>query len=390
MNYSDLLPKFAAGTATEEEREAFNDWLCTLTPDAFREVLAAYENALTAQTTFAPHNQQLLQSILHNIEAQQQQTPVRRLFGSKLFRYAAAIVLIGCAGTFWLLRNDQRQPLAEKEQTPSGRSPNDIPPGKEGAILTLADGRTIVLDSLQPGAIAHEGNNQIILKDGQLDYLHGQKTGTSAAVLYNTMQTPHGRQFQLTLPDGTRVWLNALSSIRFPVAFADTREVNITGEAYLEVAKDPRKKFVVHSNGISTEVLGTHFNVNAYEDEDAVRITLIEGKVQVRNNKEAAALNPGMQAKAKQAAPIGITPVNTDQAIAWKNGVFNLQDCSLHTVMRQIARWYDVEIVYEKNVPELTFQGKMQRNLSLTQLLKGLQDQEVKFRIDGKKLIVSP
>lgn len=390
MNYSDLLPKFAAGTATEEEREAFNEWLDTLAPEAFREVLAAYENALTTQTTFAPHNKQLLQQILYNIEEQQlQQTPVRRIFSSKWFRYAAAIILIGGLSTFWLLRNHRQQTVADNRHTPSGK-PNDIPPGKEGAILTLADGRTIVLDSLQPGAIAHEGNNQIILKDGQLDYLHGQKTGSDAPVLYNTMQTPHGRQFQLTLPDGTRVWLNAMSSIRFPVAFADTREVNITGEAYLEVAKDPRKKFVVHSNGISTEVLGTHFNVNAYEDEDAVRITLIEGKVQVRNSKETAALTAGMQANAKQAAAIKISPVNTDQAIAWKNGIFNLQDCSLHTVMRQIARWYDVEIVYEKNVPELTFQGKMQRNLSLTQLLKGLQDQEVKFRIDGRKLIVSP
>lgn len=392
MNYSDLLPKFAAGTATEAEHEAFNDWLQTLSPEAFCEVLAAYENALTNQEQFSPHNQQLLQRILLRIDEQgHEQAPVRRITGRSWFRYAAAVLLVAAIGTFLLLRNNRRQEVADNKPVPSGQLANDIQPGRQGAILTLADGRSIVLDSLAPGAIAQEGNSQVILKEGQLDYQHAHPSDISTTPLYNTMQTPHGRRFQLTLPDGTRVWLNALSSIRFPVAFAgNTREVTITGEAYLEVAKDATKRFIVNSNGITTEVLGTHFNVNAYEDEDAVRITLIEGKVQVRNNHGMAALAPGMQANAKQAAAIKISSVNTDQAIAWKNDIFNLQDCNLRAVMRQIARWYNVEIVYEKNVPDLMFRGKMQSNLSLNQLLKGMEDQEIKFRIDGNKLIVSP
>lgn len=388
MNYLDLLPKFAAGTATAAERDVFNEWLQSLSPEAFRDVLSQYEALLSTQQQFDPHNELMLQSILARLDSTSV-APVRSLNTAKWLRYAAAVLVILGIGTFFLLQKKEKPDTRLVKDVNVQDGNQDIPPGKEGALLTLADGRTILLDSLQPGAIAEQGSN-IILKDGALSYAQWQAGNHSDSILYNTMQTPRGRQFQLTLPDGTKVWLNAMSSIRFPVSFPDnTREVSITGEAYLEVTKDAGKQFIVHSNGVSTEVLGTHFNVNAYEDEDAVRITLLEGKVKVRDGNNSVMLSPGKQARRNKEG-IKLVEADTDQATAWKNGIFNFHQSSLQSAMRQIARWYDVEILYEKNVPAITFAGKIQRNLSLKQILKGLEDDQVHFRIEGKKLIVSP
>ncbi|HVK49913.1 MAG TPA: FecR domain-containing protein [Pseudobacter sp.] len=387
MNYLDLLPKFAAGNASASERAAFNEWLKDLSPEAFREVLAQYEALLATQQQNGPHNEILLQGILAKLKDETQTATLRTLNVRRWIPYAAAITVMLGIGTWWMLN---RQPSAVTPATEiTTAAVPDLPPGKEGALLTLADGRTIVLDSLAPGAISADSNNRIMLRQGSLDYAHWQQANGNASTQYNTMQTPRGRQFQLTLPDGTRVWLNAMSSIRFPVTFpGNSREVTITGEAYLEVEKDAARPFIVHSNGITTEVLGTAFNVNAYGDEDATRITLINGKVLVRDEDQRTTLKPGTQATYNN-RNIRLTEVDTDQAIAWKNGIFNFHQTSLQSAMRQIARWYDVEIEYGKDVPAITFAGKIQRNLSLKQILKGLEDEQVHFTIAGKKLIVS-
>lgn len=387
MNYLDLLPKFAAGNASASERAAFNEWLKGLSPEAFREVLAQYEALLATQQQNGPHNEILLQGILAKLKDETQTATLRTFNVRRWIPYAAAITLMLGTGTWWMLN---RQPSAVTPATEiTTAAVPDLPPGKEGALLTLADGRTIVLDSLAPGAISADSNNRIMLRQGSLDYAHWQQANGNASTQYNTMQTPRGRQFQLTLPDGTRVWLNAMSSIRFPVTFpGNSREVTITGEAYLEVEKDAARPFIVHSNSITTEVLGTAFNVNAYGDEDATRITLINGKVLVRDEDQRTSLKPGSQATCNN-RNIRLTEVDTDQAIAWKNGIFNFHQTSLQSAMRQIARWYDVEIEYGKDVPAITFAGKIQRNLSLKQILKGLEDEQVHFTIAGKKLIVS-
>ena len=387
MNYLDLLPKFAAGNASASERAAFNEWLKGLSPEAFREVLAQYEALLATQQQNGPHNEILLQGILAKLKDETQTATLRTLNVRRWIPYAAAITVMLGIGTWWMLN---RQPAAVTPATEiTAVAIPDLPPGKEGALLTLADGRTIVLDSLAPGAISADSHNRIMLRQGSLDYAHWQQANGNASTQYNTMQTPRGRQFQLTLPDGTRVWLNAMSSIRFPVTFpGNSREVTITGEAYLEVEKDAARPFIVHSNGIVTEVLGTAFNVNAYGDEDATRITLINGKVVVSDADQRTILKPGTQATCNN-KNILLAEVDADQAIAWKNGIFNFHQTSLQSAMRQIARWYDVEIEYGKDVPAITFAGKIQRSLSLKQILKGLEDEQVHFTIAGKKLIVS-
>lgn len=389
MNYLDLLPKFAAGTASASERTAFNEWLNGLSPEAFREVLAQYEALLVTQQQNGPHNEILLQSIMQQLNGETAAAPatLRTISVRKWIPYAAAITIMLGFGTWWMM--NRQQPAVTPATEITAAAMPDLPPGRDGALLTLADGRTIVLDSLAPGTISADSTNRIMLKQGSLDYAHWQQANGNATTQYNTMQTPRGRQFQLTLPDGTRVWLNAMSSIRFPVSFpGNSREVSISGEAYLEVEKDAARPFIVHSNGITTEVLGTAFNVNAYGDEDATRITLINGKVMVRNAEQSSMLKPGTQATCniKEIRQAG---VDADQAIAWKNGIFNFHQTSLQSAMRQISRWYDVEIEYGKDVPAITFAGKIQRNLSLKQILKGLEDEQVHFTIEGKKLIVS-
>ncbi|NSL85710.1 DUF4974 domain-containing protein [Chitinophaga sp. Mgbs1] len=294
---------------------------------------------------------------------------------------AAAVLLLG-TGLYFLTRPKPAATVAQHSVHP-------ILPGREGAILTLADGSRLVLDSLQNGVITRQGRADVRLQHGQLLYTHN---GAAAALpAYNTMTTPRGRQFRVMLPDGTAVWLNAASSLHYPVVFPEgERSVTVTGEAYFEVAPDPRRPFTVKTdNGAVIEVLGTSFNVNAYTDETALRTTLLQGKIRVKAAAGNSILQPGEQAVITQTVTVN-THANTAQAVAWKNGIFNFQHATLEEVMRQIARWYDVEVVYEKNIPAITFGGEMGRDLELKDVLEFLQGSGVHFKLSGRKLIVMP
>jgi ferric-dicitrate binding protein FerR (iron transport regulator) len=287
-------------------------------------------------------------------------------------------------------------PVVVKTATPA-----DIPPGRDGAILTLADGRQVVLDSLGNGVIATQNGTQVELKNGELAY---NKNAGVVVPVYNNLTTPKGRQFQLKLPDGSRVWLNAASSIRYPTAFSGKdRRVAVTGEAYFEVAHDKTKPFIVdipsttgEPGGSSIEVLGTQFNINAYDNEQSIKTTLLEGSVkivkrQTANGKEnPVILKPGQQAVLHDAQLTIHDHADIDKALAWKNGFFNFEDASLQEVMRQLERWYNIEVVYEKNIPDIRFGGKMSNDVSLSGLLRSLQEMEVHFRVEGRKLIVLP
>ncbi len=214
------------------------------------------------------------------------------------------------------------------------------------------------------------------MKDGELAY--NAATMYNAPISYNTISTPKGRQFTLQLPDGSKVWLNAASSLRYPVAFAGAeRKVEITGEAYFEVAKNKKMPFKVSINNKTTvEVLGTHFNVNAYNDEETIKTTLLEGVVKVSHEKQTQLLQPGEQASVSQPSQksqsITVQTTDVDAAVAWKNGTFSFTNASLETVMRQLARWYDIEVEFVGAVPGGAFSGEIDRALSLDQVLKGL------------------
>jgi transmembrane sensor len=298
--------------------------------------------------------------------------PVHRVHFLKTawIRYAAAVVvLFGIGAYLWSTQQDND---AQISQTKAISPKNDVAPGSNRAILTLSDGRTVELTP-ETGTIAEAGTN-IQNQNGKLAY------GKADKVVFNTMSTPRGGQYQLTLPDGTNVWLNAASSITYPTAFtANTREVTMTGEAYFEVANDKSKPFHVKTVNEKISVLGTRFNVNAYADEPAMKTSLMEGAVKVGQ----AVLRPG------QAYVNGVVvKTNMQQDLAWKNGLFYFDNADLKTILRQFERWYDMEVVYEGPVSNEKFFSMMSRNAPLTTVLKSLQANDVRFRVQGKKLFI--
>ncbi len=386
-----LLSRYLANQAAPEEIHEMLQWL---RENEHNEALL--QEAWQQQPFTAPAAD--LQRIWMNIQASTQpvdQPPVYKVhFLQRNWRAIAAIFILLAVSVYLLMSNANRHKTGQA--TPSQVAARDIAPGKNGAILTLADGTHMSLDSAGNGIIASQKGARVVLKNGQLEY---DETGkTSGEIVYNTMTTPKGRQFNLILPDGSQVWLNAASSIKFPTAFnGKERRVEITGEAYFEVAKDKNRPFFVKAMNTETEVLGTHFNINAYEEEAIVKATLLTGSIRTSALHSASAsekvlLQPGEQAQVRPDEKMIVLPnADIEQTMAWKNGAFNFQNVGLKEVMRQLARWYDLEIVYEKNVPDVRFGGEMSRNIPLSDLLKGLKDMEVHFRIEeGRKLIVMP
>lgn len=303
---------------------------------------------------------------------------------------AAAILLMLCIGSYFFLQHQNKHELVKTDPASNAtHSLRDIAPGKEGAILTLADGKQVSLDTFRNATIALQGGVAVKVVNGSLVY-----EGNTDMAAFNTMTTPKGRQFMLTLPDGTKVWLNAASSIRYPTSFTgNQRRVDITGEAYFEVAENAGKPFIVNADGKGqVEVLGTHFNVNAYADEATINTTLIEGLVRV-SAKQATTpviLHPGEQAELSGTIRVNRN-VDIDRIMAWKNGLIIFDGASFEEIMRQLERWYDIQVVYENNkVPHVQLAGGMTRGVSLNVLLKQLGDMGVHYRIDDRKLIILP
>ncbi|HEV2830830.1 MAG TPA: FecR domain-containing protein [Hanamia sp.] len=300
---------------------------------------------------------------------------------------AACIILFLAGGTWFLLNHWQKSPATQAIAVKSHPVTSDINPGKNGAILTLSDGSKIVLDSTE-GALAWQGNSQVINKEGQLSYA-GRSAGTG--VVYNTMTTPNGRQYQLVLSDGTKIWLNAGSSITYPTSFSgDERKVELTGEGYFEVAHKALKPFRVSVNNAVVEVLGTHFNINAYDDEREMRTTLLEGSVRVRKGMSTTLIVPGQQAMVDNSSD-AITvkeTIDLDQVIAWKNGLFQFDQADIKTIMKQVARWYDLDVEFDGEISKRKFLVIINRNSQLSEVLEALRSNDIVYKIEGKKLIV--
>ncbi len=303
---------------------------------------------------------------------------------------AAAMIIMLATTALFLFYHKQETGLAvNKQHVLQG---NDIAPGRDNAVLTLADGTTIVLDSAANGTLTNEGGIKVLKLNGQIAYDHAKNKDADGKVLYNTIATARGNQYQLILSDGSKVWLNAASSIHFPALFAgNERRVEITGEAYFEVTKSPSMPFKVVANGMEVEVLGTHFNVSAYEDEPEMNTTLVEGRVKINKANAMKILEPGQQARLSAgSAGIAVKDVDAMQAVAWKDGFFWFDNTDIHTLMRQVSRWYDVAVSFEGKVTDDGFSGKIPRNVPLSKLLAILQLNEIHFRMEGRKIIVIP
>ncbi|HZW71264.1 MAG TPA: FecR domain-containing protein [Hanamia sp.] len=295
---------------------------------------------------------------------------------------AAIVLLLLGSGIYFILNKDRTAQIVQKEEIHKQQK-DDIEPGYNGAILTLSNGQQITLDSAGNGILTAQGNTNIIKKNGKIVY--DEQNISKREVLYNTMTTPRGRQYNLVLSDGTKVWLNAASSITFPTAFAGKeRKVTITGEAYFEVAHNARQPFQVKVNSINIEVLGTHFNVNSYTDEPYVKTTLLEGSVKIDSRGKTVLLKPKEEARINQFTdePIAVTKPDIEEVMAWKNGRFSFNKTDLKTVMRQIMRWYNVDVEYKGSIPVRYFTADISRNNNLSAILKILQLSNVHFKME--------
>ncbi|MEI9806805.1 MAG: FecR family protein [Bacteroidota bacterium] len=386
-----LLLRYLDNTSTDEEKGKLFEYLeKSKEDDEWADIMEQMIHAEPVLKEYDPAKWQPVIEQLKEYNAAQeavQMAPVRQLnVRKRSMWWAAAAVLLIAAGYF--IAN--RQPEKTSGNIPADNIVvHDAAPGSNKAILTRADGSTIILDNAANGTLSEEGNAKVVkLADGRLAYI--AENDKSSEAVYNTMSTPRGGQYRLTLPDGTEVWLNAASSITYPTAFTgNERNVTISGEAYFEVAKDASKPFHVKVNEMTIEVLGTHFNVNAYQDESVIKTTLLEGAVKVVSGNASGLLKPGQQAQLHKDGNIAlINDANTEEAVAWKNGGFYFEEADIKSIMRQVERWYNVKVAYQGEIPEGHYKGRPSRNLTLTQMLKVFEYSGLKFKIEGNTMTV--
>ncbi len=400
----ELYAKWLNKTATPQEKTALIELLLSgVSKEQLSTLIEKYWNELQDDNSFSvTQRQQLADAILKQWPASHMVSGEKRVPFFRRYWTAAAAVLLLIGTVFsWQLLTEKGTDQPKKEHI-AVKSMETIAPGSEGAVLTLADGRQIVLDSAANGVIGTQSGAQISLQNNQVVYHTDTGDDISAVkeLTYNTMVTPKGRQFQLVLPDGSKVWLNAASSIKYPVTFNNKeRRVEITGEVYFEVAHDKSWPFIVQTKNQQVQALGTSFNVNAYDNEEIERTTLIEGSVRVSSvsnipttnrHSLSAVLGPGQQANVDNHHQLlSIAENQGEAAIAWKNGYFNLENIPFDRVMKQLERWYNIQVLYENGVPDLRFVGGLSRNMTLAALIRALQVSEVHFKMeDGRRLIV--
>lgn len=324
------------------------------------------------------------EQIWRNIAPQQsigKKAPVITLM--KRIAVAASIILVAGAGIWYFSKQNKKEiPVVAK-------ATQDVAPGGNKAVLTLGDGSSIVLDHAANGQLAMQGNTSVAkLNNGELAY----KAQKGQTVFYNSLATPRGGHYKITLPDGSIVWLNSASSLRFPTSFnGEKREVEMSGEAYFEIAKNVKQPFIVKVNdGSKVEVLGTHFNVMAYSDEDEAKTTLLQGAVKVNKGDAYNLLKPGQQAAIEKDGRMTVlSNVNTSEVTAWKEDQFSFNSTDIHSIMKQISRWYDVDVEYKGNV-SASLNGNIKMSVPLSQVLEILTlAGNVKFDVQGKKITVS-
>jgi transmembrane sensor len=376
---SELAGKWKKGSITAAEQAEFNQWY-----DSFDDTLLEEVSSESVQELKGRLYNNILRS--ENIEVQQ---PAKTINLWYRIAAAAVVLVVLSIGIYFYAQ------YTEKEKKDAGYyvEREDVKPGGNKALLTLADGTTITLTDADNGELAEQNGVSITkTKDGQLVYhFKGSANGSNAnGIELNTISTPKGGQYQVNLPDGTKVWLNAASSLKFPVSFSRLKErkVELNGEAYFEVSKDKTRPFKVSSAQQEVEVLGTHFNINTYKNESSIKTTLLEGSVKLHVTAVPdIKLKPGEQAVLKGDV-IDVNKVNTEDVVAWKKGNFQFNDESLISIMKQLERWYDVEVDYS-TIPDTRYNGFISRDVNLSQVLRNLEvTGNLKFKIENKVIKV--
>jgi len=368
-----LLKRYFDNKCSSKELEQINDWynklgqnIPSVIPDEVYQDIPAYKK-------------RSFELILNKIEVKKSRRRRKLIYA---LAAAAAVLVFAMAGT-WAYYNHLKPGLTSNALAA-------FHPGHSGALLTLSDGKTVLLDSTANGTIASLNNVEIANSNGQLQYsgskTNGDHSESGADNLYNTLATQKGRQYRLVLPDGSKVWLNSASSLRYPVAFSkDKREVQLTGEAYFEVRHNAKAPFVVKAGATEITDLGTHFNVYAYPDEAAIKTTLLEGAVKVGGR----ILTPGQQALISTGNTVKVIDLeNPENAVAWKNGLINFTNTDFYTLMRQIGRWYDVDIRIKGDLSKYHLTGTIPKNMELAQVLELLNTYGLQFKLLPNKRIL--
>jgi len=372
-DFLKLVEKYLNGSASPEEIEAVENYYAAFSDDP--DVTDSLNEDEISELKGS-----LRQKIDYRIDRTARVLPIYR---QRYFQVAATIVLVSLLSLFAAnkLRHKPTEFVAQNR---------DLAPGGNKATLTLADGSKIDLNSIKNGVSTAQPGARFVKESGQLAYNSADNNAQAVAESYNTLTTPKGGQYQLTLADGTRVWLNAASSLKYPTAFAGSeRIVELTGEAYFEVAHNAKQPFKVRTANQEIQDIGTQFDVNSYADETDSRTTLVEGSVKVINAKGETMMKPGQQYLLKTDGLSELKDnVDTDEVTAWKNGMFQFNNADIRTIMRQVARWYDIDVEFKGEVPNYTYHGKISRNSNASQVLKILELSGVNFTIEGRKIIV--
>lgn len=416
-NIADLIIKHLQDTISAEESQTLEQWIA-----ASEENRSKFNRIVNGDTLredlllFIDSDQRIRERVYAKLPDVHNTLIVTPKRSWMRWVSVAAAVLVITGASVWLMRSKETPATnAPEQQVPMAAT---IPAGGNKATLTLADGTVIDLDKAGNGTIATEGKTKVTkTENGQLEYKSA--TGTrQSAITYNLLSTPRGGQYQLILPDGSKVWLNAASSIKYPTEFSgNERRVEVTGETYFEITRNTEKPFKVTvlppsggaGRGGEIEVVGTHFNINAYGDEQPIVTTLLEGKIKISpvevvnkqsgsldvNNSKLATrnyklLNPGEEAQISDKADIKVRKnVDTESAVAWMKGFFDFHNANIKTVMSQVSRWYNIDVQYNGAVPAQTFEGNIDRNIPLNELLALLQQMgSTKFTIEGRTVKV--
>lgn len=386
-NFHKLLDKYIAGEASHDEEQRLLNFYGSFKSSSEIESIPEMEDL----------KDKIFGNILDKITPEEDYSHSFNFYYLKSFSIAAMILLTITTGIYFY----SNRTIQEEEQFVEINVKNDILPGNNKAILTLANGSKISLDDAEYGLLASEGNTVITkTENGEIVYEKNaieKNKGISNHALTNTIQTPKGGKYQVRLPDGSKVWLNSASTLSYPTAFTGTeRKVKLKGEAYFEIASNKKNPFRVESDGQIVEVLGTHFNINSYDDEDFTKTTLLEGSVRVILNSKSDVLGktrmlkPGEQSLTNVSqSGIRIENADTEKAVAWKNGYFKFKNTPIQQIMREVERWYDVELVYEGTMPTDEFTGFISNDVNISGVLKILeQSGGVKFSVKGKKIKV--
>lgn len=398
---SRLIAKWLEGSLNEEEQQALTEWrLSSVSNEHLFQQLTNKETLIPKLKALYEYDKEAEQRKLsYQVVPRSMMISLNRPGVWIKYVAAACILLMLLAGVWrFINKKEAKEPVVQQQPA---RFKNDVQPGGNNATLVLGDGTIINLNSAQNGTLAVAYNATIVKKDGELNY---QKNIAKASVTkkheiaYNILSTPKGGNYKLVLPDGSKVWLNAESTIRYPIAFMGSeRKVEGSGELYFEIVKDPKKPFkvAIHpspggSGAAEIEVLGTHFNVNAYTNEEVIKTTLLEGKIKqtLIDNRQSVILTPRQQAQINGDKMNVVNDADIGETLAWVNNTFIFNDLTIRPLMRQLTRWYNVEVVYEEEVTT-HFIATIPRTVPLSKVLQALEmTSGVHFEIDGKKIVV--